>query len=170
MVARTVAGSRTGWLFWKLVDEKKVAVNVTARQRSDALSSQFEVHIEGARGKTPRELLAAFDAAMDDLRSKEPSSKELAGAIYETVIDRLLSLEKAPTRAFDFARTEVLAGAADYTKHDLGRYGFVDPGHVRDAMTQLLPARRRVVLMVTPTRGASLGGDRMARRVSLAAP
>src|ERR1019366_2819737 len=62
VVARVLAGSRTAWLFWKLVDEKKVAVSVTARQRSEALGSQFDVRIEGAKGKTPRPLLAAFYA------------------------------------------------------------------------------------------------------------
>jgi phytoene/squalene synthetase len=130
------------------------------------LGSQFEVHLEGANGKTANELLTAYDAAMDDLRGHEPTKKELAGAIYETVIDRFLGLERAPTRAFDFARTKTLAESADPTKHDLGRYGRVDAGHVRDAIATLLPRDRRVVLLVTPTRGAPAGGARVGRRVT----
>lgn len=42
VVANLLDGRRTGWLVWKLVDEQKVAINVLAHQRSDALSSQFE--------------------------------------------------------------------------------------------------------------------------------
>jgi predicted Zn-dependent peptidase len=165
VVARLLGGSRTGWLFWKLVDEKKVAVNVMTHQRSDALGSQFEIRLEGANGKSAKELLAAFDTAMDDLRQREPTKKELAGAIYETVIDRFLALERPSTRAFDFARTRTLAESADPTKHDLGRYGRVDAGHVRDAITNLLRRDRRVVLLVTPTPGAPAGGERVGRRV-----
>jgi predicted Zn-dependent peptidase len=168
VVARLLGGSRTAWLFWKLVDEKKVAVNVMTHQRSDALGSQFEIRLEGANGKTAKELLAAFDAAMDDIRQREPTKKELAGAIYETVIDRFLALERPPTRAFDFARTRTLAESADVTKHDLGRYGRVDAGHVRDAIVRFLPRDRRVVLLVTPTPGAPAGGSRVGRRVAQA--
>jgi zinc protease len=168
VVARLLGGSRTGWLFWKLVDEKRVAVSVSTHQRSDVLGSQFEVRIEGANGKTAREILAAFDAAMDDIRLREPTKKELAGAIYETVIDRFLALERAPTRAFDFARTRTLAESADPTKHDLGRYGRVDAGHARDAVVRFLPRDRRVVLLVTPTPGAPAGGQLVGKRVTQA--
>ena len=98
-----------------------------------------------------------------------PTKKELAGAIYETVIDRFLALERAPTRAFDFARTRTLAESADPTKHDLGRYGRVDAGHVRDAVVLFLPRDRRVVLLVTPTPGAPAGGQRVGRHVVPAA-
>jgi len=165
VVARLLSGSRTAWLFWDLVDQKKVAVSVSAHQRSDALGSQFEIRIEGANGKTAKELLAAFDLAMNAIRGRAPSKKELAGAIYETVIDRFLALERAPTRAFDFARTRTLAESADPTKHDLGRYGRVDDAQVREAMQTFLGPDRRVVLLVTPTPGAPAGGTRVGRRV-----
>ncbi|MGD0526685.1 MAG: pitrilysin family protein [Polyangiaceae bacterium] len=168
IVARLLGGSRTAWLFWKLVDEQKIATNVMTHQRSDALASQFEIQIEGAPGKTAQQILAAFDATMDGLRQREPTKKELAGAIYETVIDRFLSEERAPTRAFDFARTRTLAESADPMKHDLGRYGRVDAGHVRDAIERFLPRERRVVLLVTPTPGAPAGGARVGRRVTQA--
>ncbi len=166
VVARLLGGSRTAWLFWKLVDEKKVAVNVMTHQRSDALGSQFEIRLEGANGKSAKELLAAFDAAMLEIRQREPTKKELAGAIYETVIDRFLALERPPSRAFDFARTSTLAESPDVTKHDLGRYGRVDAGHVRDAVVKFLPPDRRVVLLVTPTPGAPAGGKAVGRRVT----
>jgi zinc protease len=169
VVARILGGSRTAWLFWKLVDEQKIATNVMTHQRSDALGSQFEIQLEAAPGKTAPQLLAAFDAAMDGLRQREPTKKELAGAIYETVIDRFVAEERAATRAFDFARTRTLAASADPMKHDLGRYGRVDAGHVRDAIDKFLVHDRRVVLLVTPTPGAPAGGARVGRRVTQAA-
>lgn len=166
VVARLLGGSRTAWLFWKLVDEKKMAVGVTTHQRSDALGSQFEIRLEAANGKTAKELLAAFDTAMDDIRQREPTKRELAGAIYETVIDRFLALERPQSRAFDFARTRTLAESADVTKHDLGRYGRVDGGQVRESVANLLRRDRRVVLLVTPTPGAPAGGQLVGKRVT----
>jgi len=139
---------------------------VTTHQRSDALGSQFEIRLEAANGKTAKELLAAFDTTMDDIRQREPTKKELAGAIYETVIDRFLALERPPSRAFDFARTRTLAESADVTKHDLGRYGRVDGGQVRESVANLLRRDRRVVLLVTPTPGAPAGGQLVGKRVT----
>jgi predicted Zn-dependent peptidase len=170
VLARILAGKRTAWLIWKLADDKKVATNVTARQRSDLMGSQFEIRVEGAKGQKPIDLLAALDVALDELRVREPPDSELAGSIYENVIDRLLSRERAQTRAFDALRCATLRGNADAAKIDLGRFARVDRGAVRDAMSTFLPRDRRVVFLVTPGNKASMGGDRGARRVKAVSP
>src|SRR6185437_8193710 len=60
VAARWLVGTRNAVLFWKLVDERKVATSVRVRQHSATAGSQFEVTIEGAPGKSPDEILAAF--------------------------------------------------------------------------------------------------------------
>ncbi len=67
LIALRFGGERTSWLFWKLVDEKKVARYVRARERSGAWASEFEVRIDGAPGHSAAEILSAFDASMDEI-------------------------------------------------------------------------------------------------------
>jgi zinc protease len=159
-VAHLLVSVRTSWLYWKLVDEKKVATNVTARQRSGDLASQFDVHIIGAPGRSAVEVLAAYDAAMDELRSRPVGPGELRGASYETLIDHDHALENPWTRASDYAKYARLVGTADYEAHDFERYSRLTPAQVREAMDRWLPRDRRVVLLVTPTPGAPPGGER----------
>ena len=168
MAARWLVGTRNAVLFWKLVDERKVASSVRVRQHSATAGSQFEVTIEGAPGKSPDDILAAFDAAMDDIHGTQPSATGRAGAIYETVIDRLLATERLAARAAEYARFAALQGSAGRFWHEAGRYDHVTAQGVHDALVRYLPRDRRVVLLVTPTPGASRGGDRIQRRFILA--
>jgi len=163
VLARLLAGTRTAWLYWKLVDDAKIATGVIARERSGALGSQFEVLIDGAKGKSAADVLAAFDSAMDELRSRSTSSRELDGALYETLIDRQLSLERPATRAAEYAKSWMLLGVADGLGKDFERYDHMTSTVVRETLLKYLPKERRVVLLVTPTPGAPAGGERSGR-------
>lgn len=164
IVARLFKSTRVAWLFWRLVDERKVATDVQVRQRSTLAGSQFEVTVDGAQGKTPDELLAALDAALDEIRALEPKDTEVQGAAYETIIARLVATERSATRAGEFAKFSASVGAPGYLWHDFERYEGVTPRAVHDTIVKWLPPDRRVVLRVTPTSGASIGGDRMGKR------
>jgi zinc protease len=164
VVARLLAGGRTAWLYWKLVDELKVATNVTARQRSGGFGSQFDIEVEAAGSKTAAELLTAFDAAMDAARARPVQQQEIEGAVYETLIDRVLGLERAPTRAAEHAKFATLVGTPDYFRHDFARYERIAPSTVRQTFETWLPRDRRVVMLVTPTPHAAAGGEKTARR------
>ncbi len=160
VLARLLSGIRTAWLYWKLVDDAKIATGVTVRERSGALGSQFEIVIDGAKGKSAAELLAAFDLAMDELRHRSTSGRELDGALYETLIDRQMLLERPTTRAGEYAKSSALVGVADNLGRDFERYDHITSTIVRDTLTKWLPSDRRVVLLVTPTPGAAAGGER----------
>jgi zinc protease len=168
VVGRLLAGYQTAWLTSKLVDEQKVATRVTARQRSGPQASQFEVWIDGAKGKSAGELLAAFDRAMDAVRARTPQSREISGAIYEVLVDDWLSLEGAPYRAQRYARFSALVGTPEYVDHNYDRYRGITGAVVRETLTKWLPPDRRVVLLVTPTPGAAAGGERTGRRFTQA--
>ena len=160
VLARLLAGTRTAWLYWKLVDDAKIATSVTARERSSALGSQFEVLIDGAKDKPAADLLAAFDSAMDELRSRITTTRELDGALYETLIDRQLSLERPATRAAEYAKAWALTGVADFLGKDFERYDHVTASLVRETLKKYLPKERRVALLVVPTPSALAGGER----------
>jgi zinc protease len=164
VVAHLLNGARTAWLYWKLVDEAKVATSVIARQRSGAYGSQFVVDVEAAGTHTAAELLTAFDAAMDAARGKVAHQSEIEGAAYEMLIDRVFGLERASTRASDYAKFSTLVGTPDYLGHDLYRYQRIDANTVRGAMETWLPRDRRVVVLVTPTPHVAAGGEKKARR------
>jgi zinc protease len=168
VVGKLLAGHQTGWLSWKLVEEQKVATRVTARQRSGPQASQFEVWIDGAKGKSAGEILAALDRAMDGVRARTAQSREISGAIYEVLVDDWLSLEGAPYRAQRYARFSALVGTPEYLDHNYDRYRGITAAVVRETITKWLPPDRRVVLLVTPTPGAAPGGERTGRRFTQA--
>lgn len=164
VVARLLAGFRTAWLYWQLVDQQKIASNVTARQRSGGFGSQFDIEVEGTGSRTAAELLTAFDAAMDAIRKRAAQQYEIEGSVYETLIGRVLSFERAPTRAGEHATYETLVGTPDYFGHDFYRYQRIAPLTVRGTIETWLPRDRRVVLLVTPTPHAAAGGEKTSRR------
>jgi zinc protease len=162
VLARLLAGTRTAWLYWKLVDDAKVATGLAARQRSGALGSQFEIVLDGAEGKSAADLLAAFDAAMDELAATSATSHQIDGALYETLIERQLLLERPSVRAAEYAKSSALTGVADNLGQDFERYDHITSTIVRDTLRRWLPRERRVVLLVTPSPGAAAGGERTA--------
>jgi zinc protease len=160
VLARLLAGTRTAWLYWKLVDDAKIATGITARERSGALGSQFEIVIDAAKGKSAADLLAAFDSAMDELRTRSTGGRELDGALYETLIDRQMLLERPTTRASEYAKSSALVGVADNLGKDFERYDHLTSNVVRETLTKWLSRDKRVVLLVTPTPNAAAGGER----------
>jgi predicted Zn-dependent peptidase len=165
VVAHLLAGRQTAWLAWKLADEQKLVTGVTARQRSGTHASQFEITLEGARGKTPAELLAAFDSTMDQIRTRQADQRSIRAAVYEMCVDPALSLEGLAYRSERYATYSELVGTPDYIDHNFERYRGITPQIVHDTIAQFLPADRRVVLLVTPTPGAAPGGEKRGRRV-----
>jgi zinc protease len=171
VVARVLKGVRTARLFWSLVDDAKVAVGVGARERSYAMASHFEVTIEGAAGRSPAELLTAFDSAMDAIRTRPPTQKQLNDAAYETVIDRLMSYETQRVRAYEMATFTALLGTPTFIAHDMEHYEGISPTILTETIDKWLPRDRRIVMMVTPTPGAPAAGERKGRRfVAVKAP
>jgi zinc protease len=171
VIARLFVGNRTGWLRWKLVDEAKVATLVTARQHSLALASYFEVDIDGAPGRTPREVLAAFDAAMAKTRAGQVTQAQIEGAVYETIVHRVLDLDAPAARAAAYLAYEDTVGVPAYVNHDMERFSQIRPPDIFAAIDHWLPADRRVVLFVSPNPSAPAGGEQLGtRRVPASSP
>jgi zinc protease len=164
ILGRVLNGGRTSWLYWSLVDEKKVARRIWVNQYSLDLGSQFEVTIEGAAGRSPADLLAAFDATMQQLEQRQASAGVISMAAYETVIGKLVDIESARRRAQSFATYAALVGTPGYYAHDFDRYDHVPVDAIHDAIVRWMPRDRRVVVLVTPDRKAPVSGMRTGRR------
>jgi zinc protease len=165
VLAHCLSGTRTAWLLWKLVDQRKVAAKVSARQRSRDLASEFEVRVEGAPGHSAAELLAAFDAAMDEIRARPATGDEIGYAAYEYLIDRPTAFERPAFRAAEYSKYTALVGDPGYFRHDFERYEGITPEILRSTIDTWLPRDRRVVMLVTPTPSAPPGGEVIGRTV-----
>jgi zinc protease len=165
VVARLLAGKHRAFVYWDLVTTDKVATSVTARQASRRLASEFVVTIEGAPGKSASELLAAFDRSMDSFAARALQQGEIDHAAYDMVIANVYGYEAAPTRAFELAKYNALAGTPLYFGADAQRYDDITPAVVASVVKKWLPRDRRVVMLVTPDRSAAPGGERRGRRV-----
>jgi zinc protease len=164
ILARVLNGSRTSWLYWSLVDDKKVARRIEVHQYSMDLGSQFGVTIEGAPGRSPAEILAAFDATMEQLEKRQATAGVVSMAAYEVLAGRVVDIESALSRARSFAAYSALVGTPGYYVHDFGRYEGVPAEAVHDAIVRWMPKDRRVVVLVMPDGKAPVAGTRTGRR------
>jgi zinc protease len=165
VLAQCLAGRRTAWLYWKLVDRAKVATRVRAHEESLDWASVFEIFLEGAPGRSPAEILSAFDTAMDEIRAQTMSDNAIDGSAYDYLIDRVLAFEQAPFRASRLAGYTATVGDPGYYKHDFERYEGITPEILKETLDTWLPRDRRVVLLIAPTPGASAGGEIISRTV-----
>jgi predicted Zn-dependent peptidase len=168
LAARLLSGVQTAWLYWKLVDEKKVASRVSTRQHSSALGSEFEITLEAAPGRSAAELLGAYDTAMSELRPRLATRDELSGCVDELTTHRRMALEEPADRAYEMSQFTRLVGTPDYFTHDVERFTTATAAQVRDTIERWLPADRRVVVLVTPKSDAPPGGERTGRRFTAA--
>ncbi|HEV3194464.1 MAG TPA: insulinase family protein, partial [Polyangiaceae bacterium] len=163
VIANLLSGNRTAWLYWALVDEKRVATAVHTHQYSRALGSVFQVLIEGAPGKSPADILSEFDLAFEGLRKRVVRPKEIDTAVYDYLIDKLLAQDSAATWAYQYTAYEALVGTADYYGHDIDRYSHITPELIHEVIDRWLPSDRRIVLLVTPDPGVVSGGARRGK-------
>jgi zinc protease len=158
VVAHCFKGDRTAWLFWKLVDDKRVARGIGARQRAGVWGSEFEVLVEGVPGRSADEILTAFDEAMNEIQQRQPTQWELDSASYEVTIDRVFSYERSLTRASEYGKFWKLAGTPDFAHRDFARFAGITPEVASETIRRWFPPSRRVVLLVTPDPTAPAAG------------
>lgn len=164
VLARVMSGTRNAWLYWELVDNRKVATSVRVQDRSRDLGSELEVAIDGAPGRSAGELLAAFDDSMDHLSKRQANATILLGAEYETLIGRITAVEDPWTEAASLAAYASLVGTAGYLEHDIQRFFELTPEKLRATLSRFMPRDRRVVALVTADPKAAAGGEKRDRR------
>jgi predicted Zn-dependent peptidase len=157
-LGRVLAAGKTSRLYKRLVYDDQIAQDVSASQESGQLASKFEIVATARPGHTAEELLATIDAEVARLEDAGPSDAEVARARAAFLAHQAFGLDRVGTRADVVSTYAHYLGDPGYLPKDLARYEAVTPGGLRDAARKWLPAGRRVVTLVRPTRGAPLAG------------
>ncbi len=158
LVARTLSSGGTSRLYKRLVYDAQIAQGVSARQVSQQLGSRFEISASAKPGHTPEELLAAIDDELAKLRDAGVTDVELSRARTGVLAPDAFDLEEVGRRADRINSYAHYTGQADYLPRDIARYEAATTSSLREATRTWLPADRRVVVVVRPTKGAPLAG------------
>lgn len=158
LLGRVLAAGKTSRLYKRLVYDDQIAQDVSANQSSGQLGSKFEITATAKPGHSAEELLAAIDAELAKLQDGGPTDAELARARAAFLAQEAFGLDRVGTRADMMSTYAHYLGDPGYLPKDIARYEGATTTGVRDAARTWLPAGKRVVALVRPTKGAPLAG------------
>jgi predicted Zn-dependent peptidase len=158
LIGQVLSTGKTSRLYKKLVYDLQIAQDVWAGQQSSQLASTFEIVVTLRKGKSPEQVLKLIDAELDKLRKAPPSADEVERARARTISSNVFQMERVGARADAINSYNQLAGDPGYFPKDIARYERATPGDLQKAAADLLPGGRRVVTLVTPTKGAPRAG------------
>ena len=158
LVARVLSGNKTSRLYKRLVYDMQIAQDVSAHQSSMQLGSVFEITATAAPGHTPDELLKVIDEELATLRTGGVTDGELGRAKTIILSDVIFELERDASRANTLNTFNHYTGDPGYLAKDLERYSSATKEALKEASVHYLPADKRVVTIVTPTKGAPISG------------
>jgi zinc protease len=162
VVSHLLDGTSVAYLYWKLVDELKVATHVHANQWSRLHGSLYEVRVTGAAGGDAKSLLAAVNVAMKRLYDEPTSLVHFTSASREYLIPKVFGVERFTNRAAAYTAYATNTGSADFFSADMLRYDAVSAASVSAAARRYLPRARRVVALVSPSPNAPVTGTLVA--------
>ncbi|HEX4348367.1 MAG TPA: pitrilysin family protein [Vicinamibacterales bacterium] len=153
VLANILAGGRNSRLYRRLVYDEQIAQDVSAREQSEDLSSQFVIEVTPRPGHTVEEIKAIIDEEIAKLQNAEPSDHEVQRGVNQFESGYYSRLEsiggfggKADQLNGYFTRT----GDPDYFAEDMARYTSLSPSDIRAVALAFLPRGRRVELTVMP--------------------
>ena len=153
-IAASVLGSgRSSRLYRKLVYEKQIAQNVSARQESLILGSIFQIQATARPGHTAEELEQAIDEELAALKMQPPEPREVErsrNTIETAIIGRLERLGGFGGVADRLNSYNHYLGTPDYLEKDIQRYRSVTPASVQAFAREHLTAAARVVVHAVP--------------------
>jgi zinc protease len=158
-VAELLTGDRAGLLRIKLVDQLRIATEVSAEQESHRLGSTFVIKATAAPGHTSAELLAGIDGVLRDAVSRPPTQYFFVGAVAGYVLDHVFTLQTHALRASQYAHCDEHGVTQRCVGTVLDRYLRLVPGDLSRAIAAQLPLDRRVVIEVVPSPDAPIAGE-----------
>jgi predicted Zn-dependent peptidase len=157
VLSDVLAHGKTSRLYKRLVYDMQIAQSVSATQDSMQLASVFEIEATARQGHTGDELLQVIDDELAKLRAQGIQDDEIGRATTGWAAQTLFALESVGERAERFQFYNQFAHDPGFLPKDF-RNHMVTAQQVADAARRWLPARARVVTVVTPTPGAPLAG------------
>ncbi len=126
----------------------RLARSVVSRQEGGELGSRFVIEATSAIDHSAEELLTAIDRVLDEMRGELVREGELSTAISALQRSLLGGEDAIGWRACNLARRRPADGGHYTIEYAHDRYGEVTQERVQDALQRLLPADRRVVVLL----------------------
>ncbi|EYF08145.1 protease, insulinase family/protease, insulinase family [Chondromyces apiculatus DSM 436] len=158
LVAQVLATGKSSRLYKRLVHDLQIAQEVNAWQASSQLASDFNVSVTLKKGESPEKALQIVDEELARLRKEAPTEDEVTRARARTLSGMVFRMESVTARADSFNMYNHYTGDPGFFSKDLARYEKVTPADLQQAAATMLPVNRRVVAVVTPTKGAPRAG------------
>ena len=165
LLADLLANGKTSRLYRTLVYERRVALDVSAYQRSEELAGVFLVVATAAPGGSLTDIAAVIDAELQRLIEAGPSESEMVRAraqVEAHFMYRLQTVGGFGGKSDQLNAYNVLRGDPGFFPEDLSRYLEATTAGVRDAASRVLGCDQRVILSVVPRgqRALALAGSR----------
>ena len=154
LLASVLGGGKASRLYKTLVYDQKIAQEVSARQESRTLGSDFVVDALVRPGVDPAKVEKALFEQVAKVREKEVTSEELERArnAYEMeFVDRLQGVEE---RASLLNMYQAETGDPGYVQHDLDRYRHASEKDLLAYAKKVLVPDAVVVLTIVPRKEA----------------
>ena len=153
ITASILGRGRSSRLYRKLVYEKQIAQDVSARQRSLTLGSIFQIQATARPGHTAEELEQAINEELAAMRMQPPEPREVErsrNTIETAIIGGLERLGGFGGVADRLSSYNHYLGTPDYLEKDIQRYRSVTPASVQAFARAHLAASARIVLHAVP--------------------
>lgn len=152
VAAEILGGGKASRLYKKLVYERQIAQEVDASQNSQGLASTFVIDVTARPGVEARELEAAVDAELDQLREHGPSQREVERARNSIETALLSSIEKlgGDGLADQLNHYNLYTGDPGYLAKDVERLRRITPADVQRAVRTYLRRQARAVVTGLP--------------------
>jgi zinc protease len=152
IAGQILGGGKSSRLYKTLVYDKQIAQEVNAGQDSYALTSMFTVDVTARPGHTVKEIEAAIDAELADLRTNGPTDKEVERARNTIETAMLTQIEKIGGNGLANAMNQYnqYLGDPGYLGKDIERYRKVTAADVKRVMLAQLQNNARAVVHGVP--------------------
>jgi zinc protease len=154
LLASVLAQGKASRLYKALVYEQKIAQEVSARQESRVLGSQFIVDALVRPGVDPAKVEKALWAELAKVRDTEVSAEELDRARNGYEMEFVDRLQDVAERASLLNMYQAEVGDPGYAQHDLDRYRAAKPPGVLAYAKRVLLPDAVVVLTIVPKKEA----------------
>ena len=150
-VADIIGSGRASRLHLALVEDKRIATEVSAAQWGQLHSGLFLIEALPAEGAALAEVEAAIMAELSRLATEGPTPEELERTRNQRAHAMVRSLESLDERASMLNRYRYQVGRPDFLADHLAAYAAVDAAAVRAAAATLSVERRAVVRVLPET-------------------
>jgi zinc protease len=149
-LAEIVAGGKSSRLYRTLVYEKQSAQDVNMGNNASKLDGQIVMVATAKPGQHPKDLVAAFNAAIQQIANEGITERELT-QVKNGVRARLLDqMSSVLGKADQLNMYNYYAGTPDYLAQDIARYERMTTADVQRVARQYIAGKPKVVLTVVP--------------------